>query len=346
MRIETQVLGKTTDGSEVHQYTLEAAGLRVSAMSYGATLTGVWTPDRAGELANITLSLDALEDYLGGHPHLGSVAGRFANRIARGRFTLDGQSYSLATNNGPNHLHGGCFGFDKKVWRGEPLEQADRVGVRFSLVSPDGDEGYPGTLTTQVIYALTETGEMHMEYLAETTKPTIINLTNHAYWNLAGAGSGDVEAHVLTIHAAVYIPVDDTSIPTGEILPVAGTPMDFREPHTIGERIGLVGIGYDHCYVVDGRPGNVRPAARVVDPASGRWMEVLTTQPGVQFYTGNYLTGKLGSRAGKKYDRHHGFCLETQHFPDSPNQPQFPSVVLRPGQRYREVTIHRFGSSL
>lgn len=343
MSIEKAAIGKTPDGVQVDEYTLaNANGVRATIMTYGATLTRVEAPDRDGKLAVVTLYLDSLDGYLAGHPYFGSAVGRYANRIAQGKFTLDGVEYTLATNNGPNHLHGGVRGFDKAVWQAEPSEGEGCVAVKFTHTSPDGDEGYPGTLTASVTYSLTNENELRMEYMATTDKPTVVNLTNHAYWNLAGAGSGDVLGHVLTLNADRYLPVDEGLIPLGELAPVKDTPMDFTKPHAIGSRIAQVEGGYDHCYILNQARGKgFSLAARVVEPKSGRVMEIYTTQPGIQLYTGNFLDGSL-TVAGKPCKKHYALCLETQHFPDSPNRPEFPSTVLRPGQTYHEVTVHKF----
>lgn len=343
MSIQTDAIGELPDGTQVDQFTLtNGAGLRVKIMTYGATLTTVEAPDRDGKLDVVTLSLDSLDGYLAGHPYFGSVVGRYANRIAKGKFTLGGAEYTLAVNNGPNHLHGGIKGFDKAVWKAEPHECEKCVGVKFSHTSPDGDEGYPGTLTCSATYTLSADNRLKMEYTAESDKPTPVNLTNHAYWNLAGAGSGDALAHEMMLNADAYLPVDDGLIPLGEPAAVKGTPMDFTQPHTIGSRIAQVEGGYDHCYVLNRKESEeLSLAARVVEPKSGRVMEIFTTQPGIQFYTGNFLDGTL-TVAGKPCLRHYAFCLETQHFPDSPNRPEYPTTVLRPGETYRETTVHRF----
>jgi aldose 1-epimerase len=343
MSIEKKSIGETPDGTKVDEYTLtNAGGLRIKIITYGAMLTTVEVPDRDGKLGVVTLYLDSLNDYLAGHPFFGCVAGRYANRIARGKFTLDGAEYTLATNNGRNHLHGGVKGFDKAVWKAEPMEGDDFVGVKFTLLSPDGDEGYPGTLTATATYTLANDNQLKMEYTARTDKPTHVNLTNHAYWNLAGAGSGDVLGHELMLNADRYLPVDDELIPLGELAGVKGTPMDFTQPKTIGSRIARVKGGYDHCYVLNKKEGEeLSLAARIVEPKSGRVMEIYTTQPGIQLYTGNFLDGSL-TVAGKPCKKHYGFCLETEHFPDSPNHPEYPSTVLRPGETYHEVTVHKF----
>lgn len=339
MRVQRDIFGHTADGNAVERFTLRnSRGLSAQVMTLGATLVGVETPDRTGQLTNITLHLDTCTQYLAGHPCLGSTCGRYANRIARGRFTLDGVEYHLTTNEGPNHLHGGRVGFDKVLWQAEMLEESQASSVRLRYTSPDGEEGYPGTLRASVTFRLTD-DELQLEYTAETDKSTVVNLTNHAYWNLAGAGTA--LGHELTIYADRYLPVDAALIPLGELAPVAGTPMDFTSPHTIGQRIAEVAPGYDHCYVLrQSRPGEFVPCARVFEPTTGRTMEVWTTEPGVQFYTGNHLDVRCGERS---YARHDGICLECQHFPDSPNHAHFPSTVLRPGQTYRQLTVYRFG---
>ena len=343
MGIKKDSIGKTPDGTEVDQYTLtNANGLRVKIMTFGATITSVETPDRDGKVENITLSLDSLADYFKEFPYLGSTVGRYANRIAKGKFSLDGKEYTLAVNNGPNHLHGGIKGFDKVVWKAEPVETGDSVGVKFSYVSADGEEGYPGKLSAQVTYSLTNDNQLKMDYAATTDKTTVVNLTNHTYWNLSGGGSGDILGEALVLNADKYLPVDSTLIPLGTPKDVKGTPMDFTAPHAIGERIDEVEGGYDHCYVLNQKDAKeLSLAAHVVDPKSGRVMDIFTTQPAIQFYTGNFLDGTLKGK-GKPYEKHFGFCLETQHYPDSPNQPGFPSTVLKPGEKYEQSTVHKF----
>lgn len=345
MSIDSQPMGKTPDGTQVDVYTLtNAHGLQAKIMTYGATLIAMETPDRLGKVANITLSLESLDDYLAGHPFFGSVAGRYANRIAKGRFTLDGVEYKLATNNGPNHLHGGRKGFDKAVWKARSQQDDGSVSVELTHVSPAGDEGYPGRLTATVVYSLTRDNRLVMDYTATTDKATVVNLTNHAYWNLAGTHAGDILDQRLAINAGRYLPVDDTLIPSGELKAVRGTPMDFTAPQAIGARIAQVKGGYDHCYVLDKKLGEeLSLAARAEDSQSGRWIEIYTTQPAIQLYTGNFLDGKLKAQ-GVVYRKHYGFCLETQHYPDSPNRPEFPSTVLRPGETYRQTTVHYFGA--
>jgi aldose 1-epimerase len=343
LNVEKSPWGKTAEGIAVERYTLSNAhGMRVEVVTYGATLTGVYVPDREGRIANVTLFLDTLEDYLKGHPLFGSVVGRYANRIAGAQFELDGAKYPVTRNSGKHHIHGGKMGFQRVVWSGQPVQDAESAAVEFRHTSPDGEDGYPGTLAARVTYRLNNKNELHLEYEATTDKPTHVNLTNHAYWNLAGAGSGDVLGHVLTLNADRYLPSDQDRIPQGPPQPVRGTPMDFTQPQKIGARIAEVGVGYDHCYELNKESSErLSPTARVFDPGSGRVMEVLTTQPGVQLYTANGLNDRFRG-AGRPYGDHHGLCLETQHYPDSPNRPDFPTTVLRPGETYREVTIHRF----
>jgi aldose 1-epimerase len=332
----------TPDGQKVEAFTLtNKNGLRARVITWGATLVEMSVPDRKGVLADVTLGFDEPERYLGAHPFFGCIAGRYANRIALGKFTLDGTTYTLATNNGRNHLHGGPRGFDKRNWTAEP---AGANAVRFTYVSADGEEGYPGTLTASVTYTLTDSDELSLKYTATTDKPTVINLTNHAYWNLAG--EGNVLEHTLLLRADRYTVVDDGSIPTGELRAVAGTPMDFTKGKPIGKDIGQLketpGGGYDHNWVLPAdKSKGVIVAAEVHDAKSGRNMHVLTDQPGVQFYTGNYLNNVKG-RGGRIYGKQSGFCLETQHYPDSPNRPDFPTTTLRPGETYQTTTIFRF----
>lgn len=336
--------GQTPDGGSVTLYTLSNAnGLAAMVTNYGATLVTVRTPDREGRYEDLTLHLDSLEDYLKGHPLFGSVVGRFANRIEGAAFTLDGKRYELTPNAGENHIHGGRRGFQSAVWDAAVQREADRVGVKMTHTSPDGHEGYPGEVTAAVSYVLTNDNELIMGYEAETTKPTHVNLTNHAYWNLAGAGTGDALDHIVTINADFYLPSHPDKIPTGEVRSVEGTPMDLRGPARLDSVIQEVeDQNYDHCYVLNKRePGELSLAARVEHEATGRAMEVYTTQPGVQFYTAKGLRSNL-SAGGRPFGPYHGICLETQHFPASPNRPHFPSTVLRPGETYRETTVHRF----
>jgi aldose 1-epimerase len=338
--------GKLPDGTAVEAYVLQNShGLRAKVITYGALLTEMHVPDRKGRLGDITLGFDNLQQYLDGHPYFGATVGRYANRIALGKFTLDGHTYTLATNNGPNHLHGGLKGFDKVIWSAEILGTENGASVRFTYTSPDGEEGYPGTLVARVTYTLTDDNELRLDYTAATDKPTVVNLTNHAYWNLAEQGS--ILDHVLLLNADHFTPVDDTLIPIGTIAPVKDTIMDFTRPMPIGSRIRQLTNdpqGYDHNYVLRSGGGALALAARVTEPTTGRILEILTTEPGIQFYSGNFLDGTLTGKRSIVYHQHHGFCLETDHFPDSPNQPTFPSVILRPGQTYAQTTVHRFST--
>lgn len=338
--------GQLPDGRRVELFTLtNPHGVEVRAMTYGAIITSIRTPDRNGTRADIVLGFDSLSGYLAGSPYFGSIVGRYANRIAGGRFTLDGVTYQLARNNGPNSLHGGERGFDKVLWNAEPFQNDSAMGVRFRYESPDGEEGYPGTVRVQVIYTLTAADELRVDYEATTDKATPINLSQHTYWNLHGEGSGDIVDHVLTLNASAFTPVDSTLIPMGLIASVAGTPFDFRRATAIGARINesneqlRFGRGYDHNWVIDqGSQGSLVPAARLEDPVSGRRLDISTTEPGVQFYSGNFLDGSIKGKGGRPYDHRTGLCLETQHFPDSPNHANFPSTILRPGQRYQSRT--------
>ncbi len=345
MSVSKSPFGKTADGKQVDLFTcVNSHGMVMKIMTYGAIVIELQAPDRDGKLANITLGFDSLEGYFGDHPYFGSTVGRYANRIAKGKFTLDGKQYTLATNNDANHLHGGDVGYNRVVWDAQAVEDDDAVGVKFTYVSKDGEEGYPGELQVAVTYVLNNDNEMRVDYEAVTDKATPINLTNHCYWNLAGAGSGTILNHQLMLDSDKYLPVDDTLIPTGKLVDVADTPFDFRKPHRVGARIDQVTgdpPGYDHCFVLRNQDGTMALAARVTEPSSGRVLEIFTTQPGIQFYTGNFLDG---SSANGGYERNEGFCLETQHYPDSPNQNSFPSVILRPGKTYRQATVHRFSS--
>jgi len=351
MKIEKECFGRLPDGREVSLFKLtNAHGVRADIMDYGGTVVRLFVPDRDGRMGDVVLGFDNLSDYLDKSPYFGCIVGRYANRIARGRFVLDGTEYRLATNDHGNHLHGGIRGFDKVLWDAEPLQCDGAVGLKLTYTSPDGEEGYPGTLKTTVTYRLTNNNELKIEYRAETDKPTVVNLTNHTYWNLAGPGVCDILSHVLMINADRFTPVDATLIPTGEIRPVAGTPLDFRKPTPIGARINaddeqlkLAG-GYDHNFVLNKpAPGAISLAARVYEPHTGRVLEVWTTEPGIQFYSGNFLDGTITGKGGKVYKHRYGFCLETQHYPDSPNHPNFPSVVLRPGQTYQTTTVYKLG---
>ncbi len=345
MNIEKTDFGKTPDGEATHLYTLtNSSGMRAGLTSYGATLVSLETPDRTGKAGRVMLGYDTLDGYVNDKVYLGATVGRYCNRIAGGRFTLDGVEYELACNNDANHLHGGIVGFNKVVWQGEQESTEDAVGVKFTRLSGDGEEGYPANLSVTALYCLTEANELKIDFTATTDKPTVVNLTNHAYWNLANAGSGDILAHELTLYADRYLPGADDLIPTGELRPVAGTPMDFTKPAAIGSRIDQVPGGYDSNWVLTSGGGWLAPAARVYEPNSGRIMEILTTQPGIQLYSGNFLDGSITGPGGAVYHKHHGFCLETQHWPDSPNKPDFPSTVLRPGETYRQTTVHSFST--
>lgn len=342
-------IGKTSEGTTVDEFTLaNAAGLKAKVITYGAILTELHVPDRKGKLDDVVLGFDKLDSYLAGHPFFGATVGRVTNRIAKGKFTLDGKEYSLAVNNGPNSLHGGKKGFDKVVWKAEPIQEPARVGVRLRYVSPDGEEGYPGTLHVAVTYTLTDKNELRIDYEATTDKATPVNLTNHSYFNLGGITADDILGHELMIAADQYTPADATLIPTGELASVQGTPLDFRKPIAIGKRIDALkqypGGGYDHNFVLNSQDKSLALGARVTDPKSGRILEMLTTEPGVQLYTGNFLDGKVLGKRGTAYKKYHGFCLEAQHYPDAINQSKFPSIVLRPGQKYTQTTVYRFAA--
>jgi len=328
-------------------YTLiNRNNVQAKVMTLGATLTELWVPDRDGNMADVVLGFSSLEPYLEEHPYFGVTVGRFANRIARGRFTLDGVEYQLAVNDGQNHLHGGIQGFDKVVWEAQPTRngRGGVPGVGFSYRSLDGEEGYPGNLSVSVTYTLTDDDELVLSYLATTDQATPVNLTHHSYFNLEGEGEGTVLDHELRLLADHYTPVDATQIPTGEIRPVAGGAMDFRDPVAVGSRIDRVPGGYDHNYVLNSEAGSLGLAGILYAPGGGRVMEISTTEPGVQLYTANGLDASLTGKGGRTYGRHAGICLETQHFPDSVNQPGFPPTILEPGQVYRQVTIYRFSS--
>jgi aldose 1-epimerase len=343
------------DGEQVTLYTLtNANGMEVQLTNYGGIITSVLVPDRDGNLENVTLGFDNLDAYLEGHPYFGNITGRYANRIARGTFDIDDEDFYLALNNGPNTLHGGDKGYDKVVWTAEEVSGDGEVGVKLSRVSPDMEEGYPGNLTVEVTYTLTDNDEIRIDYHATTDEPTVVNLTNHAYWNLDGDGSGTSEDHLLTLMASNYTPVDANLIPTGEIAPVADTPMDFTSPHPIGERIRddfeqlVLGRGYDHNFVLD-RSGpddtSLIVAAIVEEPDSGRTLTISTTEPGIQFYSGNFLDATEIGAAGKMYRQGDAFALETQHYPNSPNEPDFPSTLLEPGGEFNSTTIYAFSVS-
>ncbi len=341
MELTQQPFGKTPDGQTVTLYTcVNQQGCVLKLIDYGAIVVAVEVPDRQGQLSNVTLGFSSLDGYLQRHPYFGATVGRYGNRIGAGEFQLEGRTFQLATNDGDNHLHGGERGFDRCFWEAEPVRSENSVGVKFSRLSPDGEEGYPGNLRTTVAYTLNNENELKIEYHATIDAPCPVNLTNHCYWNLAGKGT--ILDHELMINADRFVAVDDGLIPTGDLPPVQGTPLDFTQPTRIGARIDQVKGdpgGYDHCFVLRSDDGSLALAARVHDPASGRIMEVLTTQPGIQFYSGNFLDG---TAANGEYPQHAAFCLETQHFPDSPNHPNFPNAILRPGETLHQVTVHRF----
>ena len=343
--------GTTPDGKAVDAYTFtNANGIEIKAITYGGIITSLKVPDRAGKSGDVVLGFDSLDGYLKDPPYFGAIIGRYGNRIARAQFTLEGKTYKLAANNGPNHLHGGLKGFDKVVWNAEPIKGPDGVGVAFTRTSPDGEEGYPGNLKVRVTYVLNDRNDLTVEYHATTDKATPVNLTQHSYFNLAG--DGDILGHELMINADRYTPVDDTLIPTGKLAPVQGTPFDFRKSTAIGARINQDdpqlknGKGYDHNWVLNRTPAaGPQLAARVIEPKTGRMLEIRTTEPGIQFYSGNFLDGTITGKSGRVYKHRTGFCLETQHFPDSPNQPGFPTTTLRPGQEYSTKTVFTFGVS-
>jgi len=328
------------------------AGIEIEITNYGGIVTALRVPDRDGRLDDIVLGFDTVGEYLGPHPYFGGIIGRYANRIARGRFQLDGREHVLPCNDGPNHLHGGSHGFHRVTWSAEPRKAEASSSLVLRRTSDDGEEGYPGALRCEITYTLTETNEFRVDYAATTDKPTIVNLTHHSYFNLAGRG--DVLGHRLFVDADTFLPVDETLIPTGERRSVMGTPFDFREPRDVGERIHAPdpqlarGRGYDHNFCLnspkDAASSPPRLAARLSEPRSGRVMEILTTEPGLQVYSGGSLDGALRGKAGRVYEKHSGMCLEAQHFPDSPNQPAFPSVRLDPGRKFQSVTIHRFST--
>ena len=343
--------GKMPDGASVDIYTLtNAHGVEIKALTYGGIIQSLRVPDKAGRFSDVVLGFDGLAGYLAEHPFFGAIIGRYGNRIGKARFTLDGRTYKLAANNGPNHLHGGVRGFDKVLWNAEQAKTGEGPAVAFTRTSPDGEEGYPGNLNVRVTYTLTDKNELIVDYHATTDKATPVNLTQHSYFNLAGQASGTILGHELMLNADRYTPVDDTLIPTGELAPVEGTPLDFRKSTAIGARINQDhpqlehGLGYDHNWVLNRQGSGLQLAARVHEPKTGRTLEISTTEPGIQFYAGNFLDGKLTGKEQAVYRHRTGFCLETQHFPDSPNKPQFPSTILEPGAEYRSRTVFTFGT--
>ncbi len=351
-----EAFGKTTDGTAVEVFTLtNTNGIKLRAMTYGAIVLSIETPDRDGKLADIVLGFNTVDEYIKDTPYFGAVVGRYGNRIADGKFSLGGKTYSLATNNEnggiKTALHGGLKGFDKVVWKGEGLLNKDgSQGVKFTYLSKDGEEGYPGNLSLSVTYSLSNKNEWKIQYAATTDKATPVNVTQHSYFNLKGEGNGDILSHELMLAASKYTPVTAALIPTGKLTPVAGTPFDFTKPTAIGGRVKAddeqlkFGGGYDHNWVLDNQGGELALAAKVYEPTTGRTLEVLTTEPGIQFYCGNFLDGTLTGKSGKKYEFRNGFCLETQHYPDSPNQANFPSTILKPGKALKSTTVFRFGS--
>jgi aldose 1-epimerase len=348
-KISKADFGRTADGKPVEIYTLtNKSGAEVRIITYGGTVVSLKVPDRAGQLGDVVLGFDSIADYEKHRAYMGAVIGRYGNRIAKGKFTIDGREYSVAVNNGVNHLHGGLKGFDKAIWSARPFSNSAGANLELTYVSADGEEGYPGKLTVTVVYTLTEKNELKVVYGATTDKATVVNLTQHSYFNLAGAGNGTILGHQVAIFADRFTPTDSGSIPTGELRPVKGTAFDFTTPTVVGARIDQddeqlkYGSGYDQNWVLNKRGKGPELAATVYEPTSGRFLEVLTTEPGIQFYTGNHLDASIKGKEGKDYPKRTGLCLEAERFPDSPNQPSFPTALLKPGQRYAQTTIYRF----
>ncbi len=341
MSITKEVFG-TVDSKEVYLYTLKnSSGFTIKITNYGGIVTSILAADNSGKFDNVVLGYDSLSGYLKDTPYFGAIVGRYANRIARGKFVLNGEEYTLAVNNGPNHLHGGLKGFDKVVWDAEEIQQENEASLKLHYLSKDGEEGYPGNLDVTMIYTISNDNELKIEYSAKTDKPTPINLSHHSYFNLAGTSGRDIMDQTLFIDADKYTVVDETLIPTGELRDVSGA-MDFRKPMTVGSRINDVPGGYDHNYVLNNKEKFAK-VAELFDSISGRTMEVYTDEPGMQFYSGNFLDGSITGCNGVVYRKHFGLCLETQHFPDSPNHPEFPNTILRPGEEYRQKTVYKFG---
>lgn len=349
--ITKQAYGKLPDGAEADLYTLRNAdGMQVQITNYGGIVTSIMTPDKNGKFEEVTLCMDSLDNYVKGNPFFGALVGRYGNRIAKGKFTLDGKDYTLVTNNMGNHLHGGKVGFDKVLWTATPVD-GDEPALKLTYTSKDGEEGYPGNLAVEVVYTLQKDNALKIDYQATTDKPTVVNLTNHTYFNLTGNAKRDILAHEVTINADRFLPVDKTLIPTGKLQPVAGTPFDFTKSAVVGARIDdstdvqiQYGGGYDHAWVFSDTSNTLKPIATIYEPTSGRTMNVSTTEPAVQFYTGNFLNGSVTGKGGVVYGKRFGLCLETEHYPDSPNQPAFPTTVLRPGQTYKTTTVYQFSA--
>ncbi len=348
MGITSEPWGKTKDGGKVELFTLQnSKGMEVKIINYGCIITSIKVPDKNGKIGDVALGFDKLGDYEARNPFFGAIAGRYANRIGGSKFTLDGKEYTLAKNDGPNSLHGGKVGFDKKVWQAQKVYKNDAVGLKLTYTSPDGEEGYPGNLACSVTYLLNNNSELSIEYTATTDKPTVVNLTNHSYFNLAGEGAGQILGHEVTINAEYFLPTDDGLIPQGDKRAVSGTPLDFTQGRRIGARIDedfkplKQGIGYDHCFVLNGGPG-LKNAAKVVDHKSGRVLTMDTTEPAVQLYTSNHMKRMPNCKNGHTYDFRSAFCLEAEHYPDSPNHPDFPTTVLRPGDTYQQTTVYKF----
>ena len=348
-RVQKQAFGKTADQQSVDIYTLtNAHGMEAKITNYGGVVVSLKAPDRNGKMDDVVLGYDNLDGYLNDKRYFGGIIGRYGNRIAKGKFSLNGQTYTLATNNGENHLHGGIKGFDKQIWQASEVNDPKGASLKLTYLSKDGEEGYPGNLSVTVVYTLTNDNELKIDYSATTDKDTVVNLTNHSYFNLAGKGT--ILNHEVMLNADKFTPTDKGAIPTGELRPVKGTPMDFTQPTAIGARIEqqdeqlIFGKGYDHNWVLNSGGGTLALAARVTEASSGRVMEVWTTEPGIQFYTGNFLDGTITGKDGQAYVQRSGFCLETQHFPDSPNKPSFPSTVLKLGQKYATTTVYKFSA--
>lgn len=350
--VEKRSFGKTPDGAAIDMYVLKNKnGVEADVINFGATLVSLKVPDRSGNLADVVLGHKDIDGYVDGKAYLGATIGRYANRIANGTFTLDGKTYQIPKNDGNNSLHGGLKGFNKRVWTAHEVNAPNAQAIRFSYLSKDGEEGFPGSLNVEVTYSLTNDNALRIEYSANTDKDTVVNLTNHSYFNLAGEGNGDILGTQLTLHANQFTPVNETLIPTGELRAVKDTPFDFTSATAIGARINQdneqlkFGKGYDHNWVlISGKGAGPRLAAEAYESKSGRLLQVLTTEPGIQVYTGNFLDGSIQGKSGVPYNHRSAFCLETQHFPDSPNHPNFPSTVLKPGQRFHSITIYKFSS--